>query len=204
MLILDLDDTIFDTSSINANLFDPAIALIKAHYAQNESDSIIADLWLLPVDVVFTKYDVPASLISAFYTQIAQIDYRQLAIKTFADYPEIRKFSINKILVTTGLEELQRAKIRALGIESDFDAIYIDDPRNDPRKFKTDIFRQILLDTQKSPDQIWVIGDNPESEIKSGKKLGMRTIQRKAKNKHLSEYADYQIESFAELPGIIN
>ena len=50
---------------------------------------------------------------------------------------------------------------------------------------------------------MYLIGDNPESEIKAGKKLGMRTIQRKSDSKVSSKYSDYEIESFEELKEII-
>jgi len=36
MLILDLDDTIFETKSMNPQIFDSAISLIKNHYDKNE------------------------------------------------------------------------------------------------------------------------------------------------------------------------
>lgn len=208
MLILDLDDTIFETKSMNPRIFDSAITLIKNHYEQNyselEYEKIIKELWSYPVDVVFAKYNTKKSLVTEFYRMIEEIDYQKLEIKTFEDYKEIKTIEMKKILVTTGLQKLQLAKIKALKIENDFDHICIDDPRLFPRKHKIDIFKQILLSTKKEPQEIWVIGDNPESEIKSGKVLGMKTIQRKSNSKKTSEYADFKIESFEELKGIID
>ncbi len=208
MLILDLDDTIFETKSMNPRIFDSAITVIEKYYGQNnlgvKPKEIIAELWSFPIDVVFEKYNTPESVSGDFYKKIGEIDFQELAIKTFDDYSEIKRFGKQKILVTTGLKELQLAKIKALDIEDDFDRIYIDDPRLIPRKHKIDIFRQILLESNKEAQEIWVIGDNPESEIKSGKDLGMKTIQRKSKSKDFSEFADFKIESFEELEEIIN
>ncbi|MEM9889028.1 MAG: HAD hydrolase-like protein [Bacteroidota bacterium] len=94
--------------------------------------------------------------------------------------------------------------VKALGIENDFDAIFIDDPRQTPRQHKMDIFKQILFETKKDPKEIYVIGDNPASEIKAGKQLGMKTIQRKSRHKKIAKFADYVIESFEELGSIID
>lgn len=206
MLILDLDDTIFQTNSINPKIIEPAISIIENYYNSIETkvENIILDLWSKPIDIVFKKYKTPESIISDFYIEIEKIDYKQLKIKPFKDYQIIQSIKKRKILVTTGIQELQMAKIKALDIESDFESIKIDDPRLNPRKYKLDIFRKILDETEITPKEIWVIGDNPDSEIKAGKKLGMNTIQRKSETKKPSKYSDYQIKSFNELLNILN
>lgn len=207
MIIIDLDDTIFQTKSMNPQIFDPAISIVKRYYEtqaeERKVDEIISALWSKPVDVVFTNFKTPQTVVSDFYHQIANIDYNQLDIQPYDDYKIISSLPGKKILVTTGLQELQKAKIKALGIEKDFDSVHIDDPRKRPRQHKIDIFKQILLETKKAPSDIWVIGDNPESELKAGKQLGMRTIQRKSSTKLSSVYADFEIESFEELKNIL-
>ena len=207
MLILDLDDTIFQTNSINPEIFESAFSIIHNYYHSRETgipiEKMITALWSQPHDLVFSKYKTPTYIISEFYTQISTINYSTLNIKTFDDYKWIRNNSKRKILVTTGLKELQLAKIKALGIESDFEAIKIDDPRLHPRQHKLDIFKQILKETAIAPKEIWVIGDNPDSEIKAGKQLGMNTVQRKSSSKKSSLFADYEIDSFAELIEIL-
>ena len=208
MLILDLDDTIFKTKSMNPKLFDSAIDVVKKYYRTIEAtalaDKLIAELWSIPIDVVFSKYSTPKEIELEFYQEIAKIDFNKLDISVFEDYRFIQTITKRKFLVTTGLKELQFAKIKALEIESDFEAIYIDDPRLTPRNSKRLIFEQILQETQQSPHEIWVIGDNPDSEIKAGKDLNMNTIQRKSSSKKASKYADYEITSFEELKYIIN
>ena len=111
---------------------------------------------------------------------------------------------MDKILVTTGLSELQNAKIDALGIRDDFTRIIIDDPRIEPRNTKYKIFQEILKSTNKSADQIWVIGDNPKSEIAAAYNLGMNTIQRKSNTKTRSKMAKYYVSNFSELSNILN
>lgn len=207
MLIIDLDDTIFHTQSMDPKIFDSAISVIKNYYHSNElivkGNELIAELWLRPTDDVFSEYGTPKEIVAKFYQAIAKIDFNELDIQAFDDYKAIASIALSKVLVTTGLRELQWAKIKALGIESDFEAIYIDDPRDQPRRHKINIFKQILEETQKAPEEIWIIGDNPESEIKAGKALKMNTIQRKSPSKPSSKYADYEIDTFEELKKII-
>lgn len=207
MLIIDLDDTIFPTKSMNPEIFDPAISIVRNYLQSSRTEVVaeeaIAELWTKPIDFVLAKYELPQPLIADFYQTIVEVDYNQLEISPFADYQVLKSIPLPKILVTTGLEELQLAKIKALGIRADFMGVFIDDPRLKPRRYKRIIFEQILSDMRLYPSQAWVIGDNPDSELKAGKKMGMNTIQRRSPSKESSSYAHYEIDSFAELPSII-
>ncbi len=207
MIILDLDDTIFETKSMNPQIFDSAISIVKTYYQNTATEKIAAkvvnSLWSDPIDIAFKKYKTPTPVIENFFKALEEVDFQQLEIKPYDDYPEIKSLKHQKLLVTTGYTKLQNAKIKALQIASDFDRIYIDDPKSNPRIYKLGIFKQIMVETKKEAKDIWVIGDNPNSEIISGKKLGMRTIQRKTPKREKSEFADYLIESFEELKEII-
>lgn len=99
------------------------------------------------------------------------------------------------------MTNLQKAKIEALGISSDFKDIFVDDPFDSNRKQKIGLFQEISK--TKVPNQYWVIGDNPESELKSGKSLGMNTIQRITEEQKVSVYSYYSIRTFNELEGIL-
>ena len=64
------------------------------------------------------------------------------------------------------------------GIEELFDEIIIeanDDPLN--RKGKKQIFQELMEKYGWLPWEIMVVGDNPYSELKAGKELGMITVQ---------------------------
>ena len=207
MLIVDLDDTIFQTSSIGMDVFSVAISSLRTSdeliVMGVALDSMIEELWSTPSDYVFRKYEVPHHIVSRFYIDVASIDYKTLDIQPYDDYAILKSLSIDQVLVTTGLRELQWAKINALGIAKDFIQIKIDDPRDDPRIRKIGIFRQILMEARLQPSDIWVIGDNPESELKAAKALGMKTIQRRSQTKASSCYADFEIPSFAELKQLL-
>lgn len=206
MLILDLDNTIFETKSINPNLFIQMTNFINEYYSSINEKSIgkqiIDEIWSIPMDIVFEKYNTPERIKQLAYNSLTSMDY-QLQINTYDDYHFIKMIKQEKILVTTGYEKLQLAKIKALNITSDFKQIIIDDPSSKKRKYKLGIFKEILLTEKLKPEEIWIIGDGVENELKSGKELGMNTIQRLKSGNEKSIYSDYGITSFQELDKII-
>ena len=77
MLIFDLDDTIFRTSSMNPQIFDTAISIVRNHYetvaTQIAVDKLMHDMWSNPIDVVFAQYQTPQQVVTQFYEAIANI-----------------------------------------------------------------------------------------------------------------------------------
>lgn len=206
MLILDLDDTLFETKSMSNTSFSTIVTLIEELLIPKIGDQIvnqlIEELWHRPFDDVMDKYHIDMVEQNKISARINQLDYT-LNITTFPDYSYLKQLDIEKVLVTTGFPKLQYAKLDALGIRNDFKAIHIDDVTIKDRPHKKGIFQKIIANSQKFPHQIWVIGDNPSSELKAGKELGLRTIQRLKDGEVLSENAEIGITTFAELKDII-
>lgn len=204
ILILDLDGTIFETKSMDMSIFDPARKIIEEFSIRTLggeiSNEIIEELKSYPFDIVANKYQFPNQLRQQFYKVIQGIDY-DLAIKPYADYSALKQLNLEMYLVTTGISKLQKAKIEALKIASDFNDVFIDDPFEPRRKHKLGLFQEIS--ESKDPSQFWVIGDNPDSELKAGKDLGMNTVQRINQNQDRSKLSDYSIISFNELEEIL-
>jgi putative hydrolase of the HAD superfamily len=208
MLILDLDNTIYNTLTINRTVFSPVIEVLKKYYGnkfnETKANDVIGDFWTKPIDVVLKTHSPPKSIENAIFKSLENISFNDLKINPYSDYVYLKGIQQPKILVTTGYESFQNAKIKALGIENDFVGVYIDDPRASNRLFKAGIFEKIIYTYNKMPEEFWVIGDNPDSEITAGSKLGMKTIQRKTREYEVSKQSDYVIESFVELERIID
>ena len=206
LLILDLDDTIFPIQSLPWSVFDPAKKVIEdyalAERGPEETEQIIDGLKNFPFDIIAGRFEIPKSVIREFYHVLQNLDY-QLPIESYRDYPFLKELPFPKSLVTTGVTQLQLAKVKALEIEGDFQEIFVDDPFDPDRQFKVGIFAKILEKSGLAPSQIWVIGDNPNSELKAGRKLGMKTIQRLKENEPKADKADFGIHSFAELKQLI-
>ncbi len=205
-IILDLDDTIFQTKSMDAKIFEPffnhLILKLKTYFDQQVIERIVSDLWQRPFDIVIKKYNIPFTTIAESIDLLENLDL-DLKISTFQDYTFIKNIRTKKLLVTTGLTALQKAKIKALKIEKDFDKIIINDTLRET-KTKQDIFYDLKLEFNLNPKTTYVIGDNSESEIEAGNALNFTTIQILRKNVIKGDNARHYINSFDELSLIIN
>lgn len=207
ILILDLDDTIFPAKTLDYSIFDQAKNIIEQYtlnaFGIKKSNMIIEEVKLVPFDIVARRYNFPKEVIRRFEKEINSINY-QLDIQVFEDYDHLKTLNFEKYLVTAGFSSLQKAKITALNIEADFQEIFIDDPFDPNRKFKQQFFEDILEMTKTPPDKVWVIGDNPEMELKAGKNLNLNTVQRLSNHNQRSEFADHSIDSFKDLLEILH
>ena len=206
MLLLDLDDTIFPTRSIPPQRVQRSIdvceAALRPRFGPAQTATIIAKLWHRPFDVVMQHFAIPPTTQAAIAQRIRHLSFT-LEIQPFPDYPQLLDLPFRRVLVTTGFTKLQEAKIEGLGIAADFEAIYIDDPTEAERRHKIGWFQSILAHYQISPATCWVIGDNPDSELRAGKALGMNTIQRLGPETQAAPLADYSIRSFVDLKTIL-
>ncbi len=206
MLLLDLDYTIFPTNTIPTDVFLPLLQMAEAHilslFGSEQSEAVQYDLWHSSFDQVAKKYKLSDAFQQAFYEKLNVLDY-DLEIQTFSDYHHLVNIPQERILVTTGFARLQHAKINALGIQQDFSEIHIDDPADEKRLFKAGIFAEILQRRNLVPQDVFVIGDSPENELRAAKSLGIPTIQRLKPGAIKSDLADFAIHSFSELSGII-
>jgi putative hydrolase of the HAD superfamily len=204
-IILDLDYTIFQTDTIDKNFLTPFFqhlrTNLKSSFGGNTITDIIADLWKDPWDIVISRYGIPKEI---FLNSIKVLESlpSNLNISTYPDYHHIKNYSGIKFLVTTSSTSLQKAKIKALDIENDFTEIIINDTLIES-KTKLDIFKELILKYNLDPEKTYVIGDNPNSEIKAGNYLNMITIQILRDNVVKGDNAKYYIKSFAELCKII-
>ena len=98
-------------------------------------------------------------------------------MKGYPDLSVLRELTSDLYLVTSGFRRLQQSKIKALGFEQLFKGIFIDAVDEPERKGKEGIFRSIMDAAGLSPEEVIVVGDNPDSEIEVGNRLGIRTVQ---------------------------
>src|SRR4051812_34896800 len=105
-LILDLDDTIFKTRSMDSRVFEPFFEhlrqRLRAHYAPHEMESIINDLWYHTWNIVMDHYNIPLELLSGSFHMLESLD-PALDIVPYPDYDFIKTLACPKFLVTTSL-----------------------------------------------------------------------------------------------------
>lgn len=203
LFIIDLDDTVFETKTMGAEAVKPIIDGFKemsVGYNLEMTDNIINDLWKYSFDFVIAKYKLNDFIKDGFSNLIDQMNF-DLKISPFEDFSIVQSFEYKKILVTTGFKKLQQAKIDALNLE--FDEVYIDDVLSTNRIQKKGIFRKIMTEVQVDPKSIFIIGDNPNAELKAGRELGLVTIQVSKLKQPRSKFADHFISDYSELNSII-
>ena len=206
LLIFDMDDTLFETRSIPQSaiqgVLDLVRPLINQQYSGETVEQILFDLWRHPFDQVAKTYAFGSDIHSGFVQAMQQADFN-LDIQTFDDYPIVQALPHTKMLVTTGFLKLQQAKIQALALAPDFEEIHIDDILAPDRMYKKGIFTDILRRHPFEKSSVYVIGDNPRSELTAAKELQLVSIQIAKFGQERSKQADHFIESFKELEAII-
>ena len=198
-LIIDLDDTIFPTGSIDKNLMRPFFdKLEEANDVLSREDFAKAKeaLWKRPFHEVAASFAFSDKMISEGLETLNVIEFN-LQINPFDDYKDLQAVDREKYLVTTGIKKLQRAKIESLGISGDFKEIIIDDPTVEAGG-KLRIFKSILERYGYQSEELLVREDNPKSEIKAGRSLGMHILLINRNEEENSEGNDW-IKSFSEI-----
>lgn len=197
-LFLDLDDTIFPTSSINPLEVKPFFDSLEEYnnvLSGEEMEKAKAELWERPFFVVAEKYRFSSEMVENSLRVLNGLNF-SFSIETYEDYPSLQKIKLDKFLITTGFTRFQMAKIEALKIKNDFLEVLVDDPSLQSGG-KVRVFESLLRKYELHPQEVLVIGDNQDSEIKAGISLGIPFlfINRKGGEGKV----DRQISSFEEV-----
>ncbi|MTI30301.1 HAD family hydrolase [Xanthovirga aplysinae] len=198
-LILDLDDTIFPTRSIDPNMLKPFLDKLEEVndvLTEEYFEKAKVELWKRPFNMVADKFGFSERMIRESIQVLNNLEL-DLSISPFSDYRFIQKIPLNKFLVTTGFKNIQWAKIHALNLVGDYKEIFIDDPINQ-KGGKVQIFNAIREKYGYLREELLIIGDNPESEIKAGKELGMHTLLIDRNKKYLDR-DENTIINFSEI-----
>jgi FMN phosphatase YigB (HAD superfamily) len=208
LIYFDLDNCIFDTISIGENFLADVLAIgdravIEGEITKETNELLKIGLWYTSLIDIARQLKIPEDLINEM-NQAHQDLVLPDKLVDFGDIDEIAKLIPHKILVTTGYAKFQQGKIDRLGLANTFERIVINDPSKQVVLGKTRIFRDIATELGLAPRECLVIGDNPNSELGSGKELGMITVQTLRPRVNKTEGFDHYIETFRELPDIID
>lgn len=174
-IVLDLDNTIYPVSSIGEKLFAKLFQIIT------ESGDFTGDFQVIRSEIMRTQFQLIANehrfgkkLKTECMKLLNDLTYDD-KITPFENYDEVRKLSCRKYLVTIGFTKMQSSKVKNLGIEKDFERIFIADPvKSDLTKQK--VFKSILDEYGYEAGDLLVVGDDLNSEIKAAQALGIETV----------------------------
>jgi len=201
-LIFDLDSCLAAADEVGESLFATAFQAIRSAnigtVPEEQLRAAFADCWRFPFDFIADKYGFSPAMRAAGFAAFKQTEVRQ-PMHGYGDLDALAELPAKLFLVTSGFRRLQESKVRALGIAPLFTEVHIDAIDESHPKGKLHAFEAILQRHQLSPKELLVVGDNPDSEIAAGNRLGMTTIQILRPGVPASPAATHHIHTLGEL-----
>ena len=200
-LFFDLDDTIYPTKSVVDSMYHDLFELLRGGVNSDTFENIRKDILTTPFHVIADRYALDQKLKDEGLKMSLYMTYDG-PMEPFEDYAFTRAIEMDKFLITAGYVPLQKSKIKQLGIAEDFNEIFIPDPYRSTLT-KTDLFEQIMRKYNYAPDEILVIGDNPETELAAAKTLCIETYLYDYEGKYSPALANYYGKCYDNLRDIL-
>lgn len=194
--IFDLDNTIFPVPSIGDKLFAPLFRIISGTEHVKDIEGIRREVMRTPFQKVAKRFGLSESLTRECVEVLKTLEHHG-PIAAFPDFQLMRNIPVEKFLVTTGFTKMQQSKIRALDLH-DFKETFVVDPTITD-KTKKDVFVEIMEKYHYQPGEVLVIGDDPESEIRAARELGIECVLYDKANSSENGAADLVISGYDQL-----
>ena len=202
-LILDLDNTIYPVKSISDKLFEPLFNLIDDSLEDKQAATKAKEeLTRRPYQQVAEEFGFGEEVTQQGLDLLRDATYDEL-MEPYAEYETLRKIKADKFLVTTGFTKLQLSKVNQLDINADFKKVYVVDPEQSDLT-KGDIFRKIMTENGYAAEEVLIIGDDPQSEIKFAKEVGIDTFLFDPEDRYTDSHATYRAKDYRDVAGIVN
>ena len=205
-LIFDLDNCLAAANEVGEDVFKPAFEAMRNANRGTLTDEQLAEafqeVWRQPLDFVAQKFGFSQEMLAAGWGVFSQTVV-ETPMRGYGDLAVLRELPFELYLVTSGFRGLQESKVKALQIADLFRGIEIDAIDEDDRKGKQGVFASILERKELKPEEVIVVGDNPDSEIEAGNRLGIRTVQILRPGVLRANNATFYIETFHELKTLL-
>jgi FMN phosphatase YigB (HAD superfamily) len=205
-IIFDLDNCLCPASAVGPDFFGPAFDAVRAAnrgvLSEADLERAIAECWYTAFDAVAIQFGFSKAMVDAGHAAFARLEVTS-SLAGYADLPIVRELPGKRYLVTSGFRKLQESRIRALGIATWFDYVFVDaiDEVNHPGKKR--IFESILAQGSWRAHEVVVVGDNPKSELAAGRSLGMVTVQILRPGVSRCDGVDHHVASLGELRALL-
>ncbi|MEO5818187.1 MAG: HAD family hydrolase [Gemmatimonadaceae bacterium] len=205
-IIFDLDNCLSAADESSRQLLEPVFHAVRqsnnGRLSDDALDKAFDECWRDAFDVVALRYGFSREMLEAGWSAAAQAEV-QVPLQGYPDLGALQALPGKLFLVTSGFRRLQESKISALRIAELFAEVHVDAIDEENRRGKRQIFADILASHQLSPDEVLVVGDNPNSEIEAGNQLGITTVQILRPGVTKGNNASYYIDELAELSQLI-
>jgi putative hydrolase of the HAD superfamily len=204
-IIFDLDSCLSAADEPGRQLFQPAFdAILRANHGSHTEANLkeaFEEMWRLPYDFVARKYAFTPEMLAAGWKELVQVEVTA-PMTGYGDLSTLKELTAALFLVTSGFRRLQESKIRALGIRPLFTAIFVDAIDEPEHRGKERLIEDILQSNDLAPRETLIVGDNPDSELAVGQRLGIATVQTLRPGVPYSAGATHHIRSIHELKAI--
>lgn len=205
-IIFDLDNCLSAASEVGADLLAPVFEAIRQTNRGTLSDAALErafnECWYDSLDVVARRHGFSEEMLMAGWKVYAAVEVRE-PMTGYGDLSILAELPAPLFLVTSGFRRFQASKIRALGIGHLFSETHIDALDEAGRRGKKAIFETILERHGFKADEVLVVGDNADSEIKAGRQLGMPTVQILRPGVSRSANAAHHVCGLAEIKRLV-
>jgi FMN phosphatase YigB (HAD superfamily) len=205
-VIFDLDNCLAPATAVGEELYEPAFnAILKVNrgtLSEQRLSQAFDDIWRHPLDWVGQHYGFTDEMLAAAWSIFTTLEVRR-PMQGYEDLKILGELSAQRFLVTSGFRRLQESKIKALDLERQFAAIFIDAIDEQGRVGKLGLFQHILEKFHLTPTDVLVVGDNPNSEIEAGNRLGIDTVQTLRPGIRRARNASYYVQSLVELKNLL-
>jgi FMN phosphatase YigB (HAD superfamily) len=179
-IIFDLDNCLAAANEFGEELLEPVFDAVRAAndgaLSSAELDAAFHDCWIHAFDCVAATHRFTPLMRDAGWGAFRQIEVRR-PMQGYGDLTLLPSLGDRRFLVTSGFRRLQESKVRALQIDSSFDAIVVDAIDEPNRRGKERIFRDLMKQFSLEATDVLVVGDNAESELAAAARLGVRAAQ---------------------------
>lgn len=200
-IIFDLDYCLSPGDEVGAKFYGPAFeAMRRANHGVLTDAALskaFAECMRFPFDDVATRFRFSEAMYHAGLRGFAALEVTA-PMHGYDDLDELGKLQARRFLVTSGFPRLQRSKLAMLGVAPLFEAVYVDAIGDHPRRGKDAIFAELVAGHGLATRDVWVLGDNADSEIAAGNRLGMITVQILRPGVERSEAARYAVGNLRE------
>ena len=218
-VVFDLDDTLYDCTGtlVEASRRRAAQMLVKAGLPMTVDEALALQDELaasrgqhfLVFDEIARRYNLDDDIIDDAYRAYNSDEVGE--ITAFPDVKPTLKFLRSQgvlcFLLTSGLHRRQSTKIRKLGLKNSFDEVVINDTERG--ELMGECMRYLLGRHRLRPEELLVVGDRPQEEIRVGKELGAATAQMlhgrfsAFEPRDASEQPDYRITRLFQVPTLL-
>ncbi|WP_316847766.1 HAD family hydrolase [Pedobacter psychrodurus] len=183
IFFIDLDNTIYFTKPHEEQLMGELYAFLEnLDLGISKEDFQLAkqDMLRTPFQKVAKKYGFNEAVMPKV---LAYLQNREVSkpLKPSNDYHYIKSLKGRKFIVTAGFQKQQTSKVRMLGIADDFEHVHVVDVSKSNKK---EAFKLLIDQYKLKTEDILIIGDDAESEIKFGLELGISTFLLDPENLH--------------------